>query len=165
MLITTIILNGCQKQRNNYIESEVGKTLQAEATFETMQYYAATEQDDNAPKVSTSQSDNTTESVQSELAKPQNQNILSSKAHTQTSNNIQKSKNNIQTTPSTVIDLWQPNEAQIARGQDLIDGLHEEIGHNPSFHEIERILQTHMGLSKTQAQKVIAALTLTLDQS
>ncbi len=159
-------MSGCQKQSNNYNQSEVGKTPQAEATLKTMQDYAATEQNDNTPKVNTSQSDNTAESAQSELAKAKNQNILTSKTHRQTSRNTQESKNNLQTSPQApVIDLLQPNEAQIARGQDLIDGLHEEIGHHPSFHEIERRLQTHMGLSKTQAQKVISALTLTLDQS
>lgn len=57
-----------------------------------------------------------------------------------------------------VVDLWQPNEAQLARGNELILGLQEEIHRNPTAHEMQKRLQTHMGLSPTQAQKVVAAL-------
>lgn len=64
-----------------------------------------------------------------------------------------------------VVDLWQPNEAQIARGQDLLEDLREEINHSPSTSEMERRLQTYMGLSNTQAQKIIAALEIALEQS
>lgn len=57
-----------------------------------------------------------------------------------------------------VVDLWQPNEAQLARGSELILGLQEEYKRSPTAHEMQKRLQTHMGLSPTQAQKVIVAL-------
>lgn len=64
-----------------------------------------------------------------------------------------------------VIDLWQPNEAQIARGNDLILGLSSEIARAPTPYEMQKRLQTHMGLSKTQAIKVITALGKSLDEN
>lgn len=63
-----------------------------------------------------------------------------------------------------VVDLWQPNEAQLARGDELILGLREEIKREPTLHEMEKRLQTHMGLSPSQAHKVILSLRLTQDR-
>ena len=61
--------------------------------------------------------------------------------------------------PQQVTNLnWQPNEGHLIRGNELIGGLQRDIGRKPSATEMQSRLQSHMGLSATQAQKVIAAL-------
>lgn len=55
---------------------------------------------------------------------------------------------------------WQPNEAHLARGGELIMGLQRDMGKQPSMSDMQSRLQTHMGLSSTQAQKLISALGL-----
>lgn len=67
-------------------------------------------------------------------------------------------------TQAPVIEIWQPNEAQIARGGELILGLKTEIKREPTKHEMQKRLQTHMGLSATQAEKIITALQQLPDQ-
>jgi len=64
------------------------------------------------------------------------------------------------TEKAPVVDIWQPNEAQIARGNELIGGLRSEINRDPTEYEMQKRLQSHMGLSANQAKKVIAALQL-----
>lgn len=55
---------------------------------------------------------------------------------------------------------WQPNEALLIRGNELITGLQRDIGRKPNLTEMQQRLQTHMGLSAPQAQQVIAVLGL-----
>lgn len=57
-----------------------------------------------------------------------------------------------------VISNWQPNEALLIRSNELIYGLQKELGKKPSTGEMQKRLQSHMGLSAMQAQQVIAAL-------
>jgi len=65
------------------------------------------------------------------------------------------------TQPTVAVEThnaWQPNEAHLARGSELIMGLQRDIGRQPSRTEMQNRLQTHMGLSSLQAQKLISAL-------
>ncbi|HSX21104.1 MAG TPA: hypothetical protein VLG38_08305 [Gammaproteobacteria bacterium] len=55
---------------------------------------------------------------------------------------------------------WQPNEALIIRGRELLTGLQKEIGKKPSITEMQKRLKTHMGLSAEQSQQLIAILGL-----
>lgn len=56
---------------------------------------------------------------------------------------------------------WQPNEALIIRGNELLSGLQREIGKKPTVNEMQKRLQTHMGLSAPQAQQLLGVLGLT----
>lgn len=56
------------------------------------------------------------------------------------------------------VNHWEPNEAHLFRGGELVNGLRKELGRQPSTAEMQKLLQTHMGLSPTQAQKLLAAL-------
>lgn len=58
------------------------------------------------------------------------------------------------------ISNWQPNEASLFRGKELINGLQRELGRQPNQAEMQKRLQTHMGLSAVQANKLVAALGL-----
>lgn len=60
--------------------------------------------------------------------------------------------------PAPVLSTWQPNEAYLFRGQELISGLQRDMGRQPSQQEMLQRLQTHMGLSAAQAQQIIATL-------
>jgi len=66
--------------------------------------------------------------------------------------------------PAAVIpdtsSTWQPNEAHLARGGELILGLQHDMGKQPSVNDMQSRLQTHMGLSSAQAQKLITTLGL-----
>jgi hypothetical protein len=53
---------------------------------------------------------------------------------------------------------WQPNEVLVMRGAELIKGLQRELGRQPTDSEKQNRLQTHMGISGLQAQKVIERL-------
>lgn len=53
---------------------------------------------------------------------------------------------------------WQPNEALLIRGTELIHGLQRELGKKPSPNEMQQRLQSHMGLSNTQAQILLSTL-------
>lgn len=55
---------------------------------------------------------------------------------------------------------WQPNEALLIRSNELLFGLQKELGKKPTVAEMQKRLQSHMGLTATQAQVVIAALGL-----
>lgn len=55
---------------------------------------------------------------------------------------------------------WQPNEALLIRGNELLNGLQKEQGKKPSIAEMQKRLQSHMGLSAAQAMQVITALGL-----
>ncbi len=59
-----------------------------------------------------------------------------------------------------IVETWQPNEALIIRGKQLIIGLQRDIGREPNVGEMQQRLQTHMGLSLAQAQKLMAELGL-----
>ncbi len=55
---------------------------------------------------------------------------------------------------------WTPNEVHLIRGNELISGLQRDIGRKPTQVEMQQRLQTHMGLSAPQAERVIATLGL-----
>lgn len=55
---------------------------------------------------------------------------------------------------------WIPNEVHLIRGNELISGLQRDIGRKPTPLEMQQRLQTHMGLSASQANQVIATLGL-----
>lgn len=55
---------------------------------------------------------------------------------------------------------WQPNEALLIRGNELLNGLQKEQGKKPSIAEMQKRLQSHMGLSAAQAMQLITALGL-----
>lgn len=55
---------------------------------------------------------------------------------------------------------WQPNEVQLIRGNEIITGLQREIGRKPAAKEMQQRLQSHLGLSESQAQQVISSLGL-----
>lgn len=55
---------------------------------------------------------------------------------------------------------WQPNEALLIRGNELLNGLQKEQGKRPSIAEMQKRLQSHMGLSAVQAMQLITALGL-----
>jgi hypothetical protein len=64
------------------------------------------------------------------------------------------------TTTAPIASNWKPNEILLLRGNELIAGLQKEIGHKPSAEEMQKRLQSHMGLNAEQAQGVIASLGL-----
>jgi hypothetical protein len=55
---------------------------------------------------------------------------------------------------------WIPDEVHLIRGNELISGLQRDIGRKPTTLEMQQRLQTHMGLSALQADKVITTLGL-----
>lgn len=55
---------------------------------------------------------------------------------------------------------WTPNEVHLIRGNELISGLQRDIGRKPTLSEMQQRLQTHLGLSASQANQVIATLGL-----
>ncbi len=59
---------------------------------------------------------------------------------------------------TNVASQWQPNEALLIRSTELIAGLQRELGKKPSPTEMQQRLQTHMGLTATQAQTVISVI-------
>lgn len=156
MLLLLIItaLSGCQHQQAIYDSTTTDPVIVHNTTATNEQHIDSVYND----KIDTlKETTHREENIAKENSLPKSKKITLS-----SDQNAGKHKNDL---APPVIDLWQPNEAQIARGQDLIDGLCEEISHAPSIQEIERRLQSHMGLSKTQAQKVIAALEPPHDQS
>lgn len=60
--------------------------------------------------------------------------------------------------PAPTLSNWQPNEALIIRGHELITALQRDIGRKPNVSEMQQRLQTHMGLSAAQAQQLIVTL-------
>lgn len=60
--------------------------------------------------------------------------------------------------PVPTLSNWQPNEALIIRGHELITALQRDIGRKPNASEMQQRLQTHMGLSAAQAQQLIVTL-------
>ena len=60
--------------------------------------------------------------------------------------------------PNVATSNWQPNEALLIRSNELISGLHKELGKKPTTAQMQQRLQTHMGLNPVQAQTIIAAL-------
>lgn len=155
LLLTITVLNGCQHQQASFDSN----TTEPQIAHNAVEI----KEQDHIGSLNNKQSNIRKELGPLEDSIAINNSSSNNKKTTAGSiTSVEKDKRDL--TPP-VVDLWQPNEAQIARGQDLIDGLCEEINHAPSMQEIERRLQTHMGLSKTQAQKVIAALELPRDQS
>lgn len=55
-----------------------------------------------------------------------------------------------------VATTWQPNEALLIRGTELLLGLQSELGKKPSMLQMQNRLQTHMGLNTAQANQLIA---------
>ncbi len=55
-------------------------------------------------------------------------------------------------------DGWQPNEALLFRGMEILSGLQQEVGTAPSTDAMLQRLQTHMGLSADHASKLIIAI-------
>lgn len=51
---------------------------------------------------------------------------------------------------------WQPNEALLIRGTELLLGLQSELGKKPTILQMQNRLQTHMGLNMAQANQLIA---------
>lgn len=60
--------------------------------------------------------------------------------------------------PNVATSNWQPNEALLIRSNELLSGLHKELGKKPTEAQMQQRLQTHMGVNATQAQQIIAAL-------
>lgn len=51
---------------------------------------------------------------------------------------------------------WQPNEALLIRGTELLSGLQRELGKKPTVLQMQNRLQTHMGLNIAQSNQLIA---------
>lgn len=62
--------------------------------------------------------------------------------------------------PTPVISNWKPNEVHLIRGAELINGLQRDLARKPNVAEMQQRLQSHMGLSESQAQQVISHLKL-----
>ncbi len=61
---------------------------------------------------------------------------------------------------TNIQNTWQPNEGILIRSNELLFGLQKELGKKPSVAEMQKRLQTHMGLTAAQAQTVITELGL-----
>lgn len=57
--------------------------------------------------------------------------------------------------PINLQDDWHPNEALIIRGSELLIGLQKELGTKPDDLQKQQRLQSHMGLTSSQATKLI----------
>ena len=61
-------------------------------------------------------------------------------------------------TPSPTVSNWQPNEGHLMRGKELIKGLQRALGRQATAEEMQKRLQSHMGISSTQAMIILHKL-------